>query len=62
MALYDLTLLEAARLLPRDAGTTGEAKLPLLDLPLTARYIGFINVLNEFGDVVADPDPTYPGR
>src|SRR5579859_1019175 len=55
LAIYDLTLREAARLLP--AGVPAEARpnFPLLDLPLTTSYLGFINVLNEFGDVVADP-------
>jgi signal transduction histidine kinase/DNA-binding response OmpR family regulator len=54
MAVYDLTLREAARLLSLGGPAGAAPKLPLLDLPLTAGYIGFINVLNEFGDVVAD--------
>ena len=29
--------------------------MALLDPPLTSHYIGFINILNEVGDVVADP-------
>jgi signal transduction histidine kinase/FixJ family two-component response regulator len=55
VAVYDLTLREAARLLPPGVPGAAPPSLPLLDLPLTAGYIGFINVLNEFGDVVADP-------
>jgi signal transduction histidine kinase/DNA-binding response OmpR family regulator len=51
MAQYDLVLREAARLAPG----TASPNMTLLDLPLTAQYIGFINVLNEVGDVVADP-------
>ncbi len=54
MNLYDLTLREAARLLSPGSGAA-PPNLPLLDLPLTASYIGFINVINESGDVVADP-------
>ncbi len=55
LAVYDLMLREATR--PRAPGVPGaEApSLPLIDLPLTASYIWFINVLNESGDVVADP-------
>jgi signal transduction histidine kinase/CheY-like chemotaxis protein len=54
MAVYDLTLREAARLLPAGGQAGAPPKLPLRELPLTSGYIGFINVLNEFGDVVAD--------
>jgi signal transduction histidine kinase/DNA-binding NarL/FixJ family response regulator len=55
LAQYDLTLREAASLLqPRPPGAPLPS-LALLDLPLTASYIGFINILNESGDVVADP-------
>ncbi len=54
LALFDLTLRESSRLLtPRDAGSA--STIELLNLPLTSHYIGFINVLNEVGDVVADP-------
>jgi signal transduction histidine kinase/DNA-binding response OmpR family regulator len=52
---YDLTLREAANQLPTRAPGAAPPPLKLLDLPLTARYIGFINILNESGDVVADP-------
>jgi len=55
MALYDLTLREAEKLLPPGVPGATPPNLPLLDLPLTAGYIGFINMLNESGDVVADP-------
>ncbi len=55
MAQYDLVLRDAARLGPGGDATAATSNMPLLDLPLTARYIGFINVLNEVGDVVADP-------
>jgi len=55
MAQYALALRDAARLpQPRDGGPAAP-KVPLLELPLTAQYVGFINVLNEVGDVVADP-------
>lgn len=55
MAQYDVALREASRLPPpHDAGTAAP-NMPVLDLPLTAQYIGFINILNEVGDVVADP-------
>jgi signal transduction histidine kinase/CheY-like chemotaxis protein len=51
LALFDLALLEAAA---RPGAGPTPPRLKLLELPLTARYIGFINVLNEVGDVVAD--------
>ena len=49
--LFDMVLRHAARL---DAGSPAP-KSPIFELPLTAQYVGFINVLNEVGDVVADP-------
>jgi signal transduction histidine kinase len=52
LALFDLALREAAA--PRDPGQP-PPHVPLLELPLTARYVGFMNVLNEVGDVIADP-------
>jgi signal transduction histidine kinase/CheY-like chemotaxis protein len=55
IAEYDLTLREAASQLPSRVPGAAPPALPLLELPLTASYIGFINVLNESGDVVADP-------
>ena len=58
ITLFDLALHEAAiqaRLpAPRDAGQA-QPRAFLLEHPLTARYIGFMNVLNEVGDVIADP-------
>jgi signal transduction histidine kinase/CheY-like chemotaxis protein len=44
LGLFDLALHDASA--RRDG--------PSLELPLTARYIGFMNVLNEVGDVIAD--------
>lgn len=55
VAVFDLTLRAVAGLLPPGAQGTPPPHVALLDLPLTAGYIGFINILNEFGDVVADP-------
>jgi len=54
LALFDLALHEAsAQGRPRDADPAA-AKASFPELPLTARYLGFMNVLNEVGDVVAD--------
>lgn len=56
LAVFDLALKAAARETP----ATG--RLPVLDHPLAARYIAFVNQLNEFGDVIADsrPGPVRP--
>jgi signal transduction histidine kinase/FixJ family two-component response regulator len=51
VALFDIALHEAANAVPRD---TGPPKAAFPEQPLTARYLGFMNVLNEVGDVVAD--------
>jgi signal transduction histidine kinase/CheY-like chemotaxis protein len=51
LAQFDLALREAVT--PREASQP-PPRAPMLELPLTARYVGFMNVLNEVGDVVAD--------
>jgi signal transduction histidine kinase/CheY-like chemotaxis protein/HPt (histidine-containing phosphotransfer) domain-containing protein len=53
VALFDVALHEAANQAPRDPGPASpKASFP--ELPLTSQYLGFMNVLNEVGDVVAD--------
>ena len=51
LTLFDLAVREASNL----ASGQSPPRTPLLELPLTARYVGFMNVLNEVGDVIADP-------
>jgi signal transduction histidine kinase/CheY-like chemotaxis protein len=54
--LFDLALHEAsnqARLAVND-GDSAVPKAAFPELPLTSRYLSFMNVLNEAGDVVAD--------
>ena len=58
LTLFDLALHEAANPAPR----TNAAKASFPELPLTGQYLGFMNVLNEVGDVVADFRSTCPGR
>jgi signal transduction histidine kinase/DNA-binding response OmpR family regulator len=53
LAQFDLALHEAANQAARDNNPTA-AKASFPELPLTAQYLGFMNVLNEVGDVVAD--------
>ena len=55
IASFDLVLRETSHLPEARDAAPASPKMPFLELPLTARYIGFINVLNEVGDVVADP-------
>ena len=63
VALFDLALREATiQARPpasRDSGQTPPRAL-LLEHPLTVQYLGFINVLNEVGDVIADSRPNAP--
>ena len=53
LAQFDLALHDAANRAPRDA-IPAPAKPAFPELPLTAQYLGFMNVLNEVGDVIAD--------
>jgi signal transduction histidine kinase/CheY-like chemotaxis protein len=55
LTLFDLALRDAAAQSRTRDPAQPPPRSPLLELPLTARYIGFINILNEIGDVVADP-------
>src|SRR5882757_5730856 len=51
LAVFDLALRETSHLpVPRESAS----RAPLLELPLTAQYVSFIDVLNEVGDVVAN--------
>jgi signal transduction histidine kinase/CheY-like chemotaxis protein len=57
VAVFDLALRDAAsqmRLLPRHDASQTLARVTLPEHPLTTRQIGFMNVLNEVGDVIAD--------
>jgi signal transduction histidine kinase/CheY-like chemotaxis protein len=50
---FDAALREASGQASRDNGSASpKASFP--ELPLTSQYLGFMNVLNEVGDVVAD--------
>ena len=53
LALFDIALREAATAVPR-AGDPAAPKAAFPEQPLTGRYLGFMNVLNEVGDVVAN--------
>ncbi len=53
LTLFDLALHEAANQAGR-ANNSEAAKAAFPELPLTGQYLGFMNVLNEVGDVVAD--------
>jgi signal transduction histidine kinase/CheY-like chemotaxis protein len=58
VGVFDFALREAAsRVQPSGETARAMARLPMPELPLTSQYIGFMNVLNEVGDVVADSRP-----
>jgi len=55
VTLFDQLLRETSRQAPLYEMGNPPPRSPLLEVPLTAQYLSFINVLNEVGDVVADP-------
>src|SRR4051794_187786 len=58
VGVFDFALREgASRVQPSAEAARVLARLPMPELPLTSQYIGFMNVLNEVGDVVADSRP-----
>jgi signal transduction histidine kinase/CheY-like chemotaxis protein len=60
IAVFDLALRDVAL----RSQSTATPRSPLLDVPVLAKYVTFINALNEAGDVIADPRGvvTHPGN